>query len=363
MEGTVEAYALLYVPSKAPFDLYNQEMKRGVQLYVKRVFVMDECKDLMPAHLRFIKGVVDAHDLSLNVSREILQKDRQIQIIRKQLVKKVLATLEEMKRDDAESYLTFWGEFGPALKEGLIGYDVQDKDKLLDLVMGATTRDDKLTSLDAYVERMKDGQDAIYFLTGGSKEAVAQSPLLEAFRDKGYEVLLFSDPIDELWLERAPRYKDKTLKSIARGDIELGSEAERKQASETLQEKQKELDGLLGCLKKHLDAEVKEVRLSQRLTSSAACLVGDEHDMSPRMLKILEQLGQKAEKVKRILELNPEHPLLGKLRGVYEENHEDPRLGRYAELLLGQAHLAESGQLPDPASFSKVLADVMLHGV
>ncbi|HET6346438.1 MAG TPA: molecular chaperone HtpG, partial [Myxococcota bacterium] len=189
------------------------------------------------------------------------------------------------------------------------------------------------------------------------------SPLLEAFKDKGYEVLLFSDAIDEIWLEQAPSYKDKPLKSIARGDIELGSEDERKKATEELQEKQKELDGLLGTLKDHLKEEVKEVRLSQRLTASAACLVGDEHDMSPRMQKILEQLGQKPEKVKRILELNPTHPLLGKLRTVYEEDRQDPRLARYAELLLGQAHLAESGQLPDPAAFSKVLAEVMMHGV
>ncbi|HEU4732054.1 MAG TPA: molecular chaperone HtpG, partial [Kofleriaceae bacterium] len=235
MEGTLEAYALLYIPSKAPFDLYSAEMKRGVQLYVKRVFVMDECKELMPPHLRFIKGVVDAHDLSLNVSREILQKDRQIQVIRKQLVKKVLGTLDEMKRDKPEDFLQFWAAFGPVLKEGLLAYDAQDKDKLLELVIAPSTHDTtKLASLDDYVGRMKEGQDAIYFLTGPSREAIAKSPLLEAFTAKGYEVLLFSDPIDELWLERAPRYKDKPLKSIGRGEIELGSEDERKQAAEAL---------------------------------------------------------------------------------------------------------------------------------
>jgi molecular chaperone HtpG len=364
MEGTLEAYALLYIPSKAPFDLYSAEMKRGVQLYVKRVFVMDECKELMPTHLRFIKGVVDAHDLSLNVSREILQKDRQIQVIRKQLVKKVYATLEDMKRDSAEDYLTFWAAFGPALKEGLLAWDDKDKDKLLDLVMTASTHDaSKLTSLDDYVSRMKEGQDDIYFLTGPAGAALAKSPLLEAFAEKGYEVLLFSDPIDEIWLERAPKFKDKQLKSIGRGEVELGSEDDRKKAAEALDEKQKELGDLLTMFRVHLQNEVKEVRLSSRLTSSPVCLVSDEHDMTPRMQKMLEQLGQAAPKPKPILELNPKHPLIPKLQDLFAANKADPRLGLYAELFLGQAHLADSGVLPDPAGFSRALADVMLHGV
>jgi molecular chaperone HtpG len=364
MEGTLEAYALLYIPSKAPFDLYSAEMKRGVQLYVKRVFVMDECKELMPTHLRFVKGVVDAHDLSLNVSREILQKDRQIQVIRKQLVKKVLATLDEMKRDKLEDYLQFWAAFGPVLKEGLLSYDTQDNDKLLELVVTASTHDTtKLASLDDYVGRMKEGQDAIYFLAGASKEAIAKSPLLEAFADKGYEVLLFADPIDELWLERAPSFKTKPLKSIGRGEIELGSEDDRKKAAEALQDKQKEYSDLLTYFRVHLQNEIKEVRLSSRLTSSPVCLVSDEHDITPRMQKMLEQLGQKPPKMKPILELNPRHQLIPKLQAIFAENKADPRLGLYAELLLGQAHLADSGQLPDPAAFSRSLADVMLHAV
>ncbi len=229
IEGTLEAYALLYVPARPPFDLFSPEMKRGVQLYVKRVFVMDECKELMPAHLRFVKGVVDAHDLSLNVSREILQKDRQIAVIRKQLVKKVLATLDEMKRDDRAAYLGFWHDFGPVLKEGMLAPDQADQDKLLDLVIASSTHDATApTTLAEYVSRMKEGQDAIYVLTGHSKEAVARSPLLEGFTAKGYEVLLFADPIDELWLERDPKFGDKPLKSIGRGDVQPGSEAERK---------------------------------------------------------------------------------------------------------------------------------------
>ena len=363
IEGTLEAYALLYIPSRAPFDLYSAEMKRGVQLYVKRIFVMDECRELMPTHLRFVKGVVDAHDLSLNVSREILQKDRQIQVIRKQLVKKVLATLEDMKRDKPDDYLAFWAAFGPVLKEGLLTFE-GDKDKLLDLVIAPSTHDaSKLASLDDYLGRMKDGQDAIYFLTGPTREAAARSPLLEAFTAKGYEVLLFTDPIDELWLERPPRFKDKQLTSIGRGELKLGSDDDRKKAAEALEEKQKEYSDLLAYFRVQLQDEIKEVRLSSRLTSSPVCLVSDEHDLTPRMQKMLEQLGQKPPKIKPILELNPAHPLLPKLHALFAANKADPRLATYASVLLGQAPLADSGQLPDPAAFSRALGDLMLHGV
>jgi molecular chaperone HtpG len=359
LEGTIEAYALLYLPSKAPIDLYSPEMKRGVQLYVKRVFVLDECKDLVPSWLRFARGVVDAHDLSLNVSREILQKDRQIQIIKKQLVKRVLATLDEMRRDKAQEYAGFWDNFGPVLKEGLLEPDGADREKLLELLMAKTTHGEDRTSLEAYVSRMKEGQESIYFLTGPTPESVAQSPLLEAFAAKGYEVLLFSDPVDEIWLDHAPKFKDKPLTSIGRGEVELGTEAERQKETAELAAKQEEFADFLQALRVHVQDEVKEVRLSTRLTSSPACLVGDEHDMTPRMQRMLEQLGQKAPKVLRILELNPNHALIQKLEGVFKANQSDPRVELYAKLLLGQAHLAESGQVPDPIGFSKVLADVM----
>lgn len=363
IEGTLEAYALLYVPTQAPFDLYSAEMKRGLQLYVQRVFIMDECKELMPPHLRFIKGVVDSHDLSLNVSREMLQKDRRIQTIKNHLVKKVYATLGEMKQDSPDEYQSFWLQFGAVLKEGLFG-DAQEQSTLLDLLVTPSTKQGaELTSLQAYVERMKEGQDAIYFLTGSSKEAVEKSPLLEAFIAKGYEVLLFSDPIDELWLERAPKYKDKPLKSIARGDVELGSDEERKTQAAELEEKQKELGDLLSQMRVALQDEIKEVRLSNRLTTSAACLVADEHDMSPRLQRMLEQMGQTPEKPKRILELNPAHELVTKLRSIVEADQSDPRVQLYAQLLLGQAHLAESGQVPDPSAFSKVLGEIMHHGL
>jgi molecular chaperone HtpG len=250
------------------------------------------------------------------------------------------------------------------LKEGLIAYDADEKEKLLDLVIAPSTANaTELTTLADYVGRMKEGQPAIYYLTGASKESVAKSPLLEAFTDKGYEVLLFSDPIDELWLERAPKFKDKPFQSIGRGEVELGSEDERKKASEALKTKQEEYRDLLGCLRAHVQEEIKEVRLSGRLTSSPVCLVTDEHDISPRMHKLLEQMGQKPPKVKHILELNPGHALIPKLQAIFKESPTDPRLKLYAELLLGQAHLADSGQLPDPVAFSKALGDVMLQSV
>ena len=364
IEGTLEAYALLYLPAKPPFDLFSAEMKRGVQLYVKRVFVMDECKELMPTWLRFVKGVVDAHDLSLNVSREILQKDRQIQIIRKQLVKKVLGTLEEMKRDAREDYLAFWAGFGPVVKEGMLAHDGTDPDKLLELVLAHSTHEaGAQTTLAEYVSRMKEGQDAIYVLTGSSVEAVKRSPLLEGFTAKGYEVLLFADPIDELWLEREPKFGDKPLKSIGRGDVQPGSEDERKAAAAEIEDKRRELGDLLTALRVHLQDDVKEVRLSSRLTSSPSCLVADEHDLTPRMQRLLEQMGQAAPPVKPVLELNPNHPILAKLKAAFAADSQDARLPAYAKLLLGQAYLADTGQLPDPEGFGKALGEIMLRAL
>jgi molecular chaperone HtpG len=279
-------------------------------------------------------------------------------------VKKLFATLDEMKREQAEQYGVFWRAFGPVLKEGLMQPEGDEQEKLLGLLQASSTfKDDALTSLGDYVSRMKEGQDAIYYLTGPTPEAVAKSPLLEGFKKKGYEVLLFSDPIDEIWLDHPPKFADKALKSIGRGEALLGSEDERKQENAALEVKQKEYADLLACLRVHLQGEIKEVRLSARLTDSAACLVGDEHDMTPRMQRMLEQLGQKAPPVQRILELNPNHALVTKLQALFSADKADPRLELYAKLLLGQAHLAESGVVPDPIAFSKVLADVMVRAV
>lgn len=362
IEGTLEAYALLYVPAKAPFDLYSAEMKRGLQLYVKRVFVMDECKELLPPWLRFVRGVVDAHDLSLNVSREILQKDRQIAVIRKQLVKKVLATLDELKREASERYLEVWAAFGPVIKEGLLDNDA-DRDKLLELVVAPTQTTAKPSSLADYIARMKPEQDAIYALAGGSHDTLAKSPLLEAFTARGYEVALLSDPVDELWLERELTYNDKPIRSIGRGTVELGSDQERKQAADTLADKSKQLGELVIALRVALQDDVKEVRLSNRLTTSAVCLVADAHDLTPRMQRMFEALGHAPPKAKPVLEVNPDHPLIGKLNALAATDKSDPRLAWYATLLLGQAYLADTGQLPDPSRFAAALGDVMLRGL
>jgi len=363
IEGTFEARALLYIPAKAPFDLWRESSYRGLQLYVKRVFIMDDCKELLPPALRFVRGVVASDDLSLNVSREILQQDRQIQAIRKHLVRRILGALKEMKEGDADKYRTFWNEFGAVLKEGLVAFE-EGHDRILELVMVPSTfAPAGLTSLGDYRSRMKEGQEAIYYMTGPSAAAVERSPQLEVFRDKGYEVAFFTDPIDELWL-RMPRELDgKKLVSAAGSDVAPGTEDEKKQADEQRREQEEGFKDLLMALRAKLQDEVKDVRLSSRLTSSPACLVGDEQDMSPHIAELLRRTGQEVPKVKRILELNPTHPLLPKLQAVVERDKSDPALGQYAELLYGQAILAEGGQLPDPAAFSQRIAELLLRVV
>jgi molecular chaperone HtpG len=359
MEGTFEAHSILFLPSKAPFDLYHPEMKRGIQLYVKRVFIMDECKELMPTHLRFVRGVVDAHDLNLNVSREILQKDRHIQVIKKQLVKKVYDTLESMIKEDRPKYDGFWRELGPVLKEGLLAGDNKERDRIMEILLCSSSRGEELTTLGEYLERIKGDQKAIYYLTGPSREAVQSSPHLEALQAKGYEVLFFTDHIDELWLDRDPTFRELPFKSIGKGEVDLESAEDKKNA----EEKEKEYKDLLTALRARLQDDVKEVRLSTRLTASAACLVGEQGDVTPRMEKLLRQLNQDVPKVKRILELNPNHPILEKLMKVFSEDRKSAIVQEASDLLYGQALLAEGSQPPDPARFSKLVADWMVRAI
>ncbi len=363
MEGAVEARALLYIPAEAPFDLYHREMSyRGLQLYIKRVFILDKCEDLMPQHLRFVKGIVDSEDLSLNVSREILQQDRKIAAIRKFLVKKVMEELGRFQRADSGGYEKFWLQFGPVVKEGLLGNE--KRDGILGLMLCHTTRGEReLTTVGDYVAQMPADQDAIYYLTGPSAEVARRSPQLEVFSQKGHEVLLFTDRVDEIWLQNPPPYTDKQWKSVGHGSIELGSEEERKSAEEELKSKAADYEGLTGLFQQLLDEDLKEVRMTNRLTSSPACLVGEEHDISPQMVEVLRQAGQDVPKVKRILELNPNHPVLRKLLERFQGDEHDTVVRDYAELIYGQALLAEGGQPPDPAAFSKKLADVMEKGL
>lgn len=363
MEGVIEARALLYIPSKAPVDLYHRDMnRRGIQLYVKRVFIMDECKELLPDYLRFIKGVIDAEDLSLNVSREILQQDRQIQRIRKHVVKKIMEKLEEIRKDNGENFRNFWAQFGPVLKEGLLDWDGSN-DRILDLLLTHSTHGDEWTSLDDYVERMPEGQSEIYYITGETRETVANSPHLEAFRERGYEVLYFTDRIDEVWLQRKVQFKDHALRSVGKGDVELGSEEERKKSQDELEARSTELKDLLACLGKCLESEVKEVRVSNRLKTSAACLVGDENDLSPQLAELLRSSGQDIPENKRVLEVNPDHPILKGLDSLFADNPEDPLLTDYAQVLHGQAVLSEGGRIQDGAAFSQRLSDLMVRAM
>ncbi|MGW1655446.1 molecular chaperone HtpG [Streptomyces atratus] len=358
-EGTFEYQALLFIPSHAPQDLFMQGYKRGIQLYVKRVFIMDDCEALMPPYLRFVKGVVDAQDLSLNVSREILQQDRQIQLMHRRLAKKVLSTVKDMMSADPERYATFWREFGRVLKEGLLS-DFENREAILGVASFATTHDkDEPTTLRQYVERMKDGQEHIYYLTGESRQAIENSPHMEAFRAKGVEVLLLTDPVDEVWVEAEPEFDGKKLRSVAKGEVDLGTEEEKKEAATERENRQQEYADLLAWMTDRLSETVKEVRLSSRLTVSPACIVSDTHDVTPALENMYRAMGQPVPHVKRILELNPEHPLVSGLNRAHAERGEDAGTGleETAELLHDLALLAEGGELGDPSRFVRLMAD------
>jgi molecular chaperone HtpG len=356
-EGTFEYEALLFIPSVAPYNLHMRDRKGGIQLYVKRVFIMDNCEALMPEYLRFVRGVVDAQDLSLNISREILQRDRHIQMMRRRLVKKVLSTVKEMMTADADRYHTFWREFGRAVKEGLL-VDTENQSAILDVASFATTHDpEQPTTLREYLERMKDGQEDIYYMTGESRQTIENSPHLEVFRAKGYEVLLLVDPIDEMWVGSVPQFEGKRFQSIAKGQIDLDTEEERKDAEPEREQQKKDFAALLTWLSETLREQVKEARLSSRLTTSPACLVGEVFDLTPNLQRMYRAMGQNMPPSRRALELNPTHPLVVGLRRAHEDRPDDPTLAETAELLLGLALLAEDGELPDPARFTRLLAD------
>ena len=361
-EGRIEYQALLFIPSQAPYDLYYVASKPGLQLYVKRIQIMEKCEDLLPHYLRFVRGVVDSPDLQLNVSREMLQQDRFITMIRKGLTKKVLDVLDEMKDKDPETYLKFWAEFGRAIKEGTSS-DYENKERLLELLVFQSSNDpEKLTTLKEYVSRMKEGQAEIYYLTGESRSQVENSPHLEAFKDKGYEVLYLVDPVDELLTQSLHEYGGKRLKSVGKGTVSLGSEEEKKQTEEELKAKEEQMKPFLEALQKKLDEWVKQVRLTNRLTASPVCLVGAEHDYSPQLEKLLQKGKGGGPKQRRILELNPKHDILARMTERFEKDPNDPLLDDYAQLLFGYGLIAEGGELPDPVRFNRAVADLMLRG-
>ena len=362
-EGRFEFQALVFLPSQAPFDLSFHASPFGLRLYAQRVMIMEQCEDLIPRYLRFLKGVVDSADLPLNVSRQRLQQDRHITQIRNWLTKKVLETLSNLAQNDAETYLKFWEQFGRILKEGL-GTDFENKARIAPLLLFPSSKDpEKLVSLKEYLDRMPLVQPEIFYLTGESRNAVENSPHLEAFQDKGHEVLYLIDPVDEIVVQSLTEFEGKKLKSIGKGTVHIGSESEREAAEQALKQKSESYTDLLQTLQKMLDEHIKEVRLSNRLTASPVCLVSEDSDHSPQMERLLRQAQQDIPTQKRIMELNPTHPLLEKLQGRFQHDKDDPALKTYAELLLGYGLLAEGSEITDPVSFNKHLVELMANNL
>ncbi|MER6186421.1 molecular chaperone HtpG [Streptomyces sp. NPDC001652] len=355
-EGTFEYQSLLFLPAHAPHDLFTRDFRRGLQLYVRRVLIMDDCEALLPPYLRFVKGVVDAQDLSLNVSREILQQDRHIRMIQRRLTKKVLSSVKEMKAREPEKYATFWREFGAVLKEGLLG-DPDNRDAILAVASFVSTHEaDEPSTLQQYVERMKDGQEHIYYLTGESRQSIENSPHMEVFKARGVEVLLLTDPVDEVWVDAVGEFEGKQLRSVAKGEIDLDVQGGEQEDSAG-DEQDESYAGLLEWMKEQLGEEVKDVRLSTRLTVSPACVVSDAHDLTPALENMYRAMGQEVPVTKRILELNPAHALVRGLRQAHAEQEDRAELAETAQLLHGLAVLAEGGQPNEPARFVKLVAE------
>ncbi len=369
VEGVLSYTNLLFIPSVRPFDLYQAERKQRVKLYIKRVFITEDCEDLLPAYLRFMRGIVDCEDLALNISRDMLQNDPKLAKIRSGLVKRILGQLKKKAEKQPDDYAGFWANFGAVLKEGIYE-DLAHRDRLLALSRFATTGSDGLASLDDYLERMAQGQDAIYYITGEDQGRLAGSPQLEGFRERGIEVLLLTDPIDDFWISAVGEYQDKPFKSVTRGGADLDTFAAKdKDAGEGTGKKEKKkkapaLDGLCAALKDALGDAVKEVRTSARLTDSPSCLVADEGDMDmhlERMLRQHQQLGGDAS-TPRVLEINPGHSLILRLNALVG-SAEVGALADSAHLLLDQARIAAGEPVPDPGAFSRRLTAAMESGL
>jgi molecular chaperone HtpG len=360
VEGRTEYTQLLYVPSKAPFDIADRQRRGGLKLYVRRVFIMDDAEQLLPAYLRFVRGVVDSSDLPLNVSREILQESRDVKAIREGCAKRVLAMLEDLAENQPEKYAGFWSEFGQVLKEG-VGEDFGNRERIAKLMRFASTQsegDAQTVSFADYLARMKDGQEKIYYLTADTLQAARSSPHLEVFRRKGVEVLLLTDRVDEWMLNFLDAHDGRELASVARGDLDLGKledETEKTQAREAAEAYRELTERVKGAL----GEAVKDVRITNRLTDSAACLVSDEGEISGHLERLLKQVGQAAPARKPILEINPQHPLVARLNSELEADGVT-RVADWSRLLLDQAQLAEGGQLEDPAGFVQRLNRMLL---
>ncbi|VAW94587.1 Chaperone protein HtpG [hydrothermal vent metagenome] len=360
VEGTQSYTTLLYIPKRAPFDLYEREKQNGIKLYVKRVFIMDDAEQLMPSYLRFVKGIVDSDDLPLNVSREILQKNKQIDAIKTGSVKKILTAIAKIAKDDTEKYASFWSEFGNVIKEGM-AEDFANKDKIAKLLRFASSNNDsdvQNVSLEDYLGRMKEGQDKIYYITAESYTAAKNSPHLEFFKKKGIEVLLMFDRVDEWMMSYFNEFEDKKLVSVAKGELDLG-ELEDKEDKKKAKKVEKEFKDLVAKMQEALDGKVKEVRVSHRLTDSPACLVVEEQDMAVSMQKILKQAGHAVPTVEPILEINPEHPLVK----VLEDDSKAEQFNDLTLTLFEQAMLSEGGQLEDPSGFVSRMNKLLIQFV
>ncbi len=366
-EGVLEYTALLYVPSMPPFDLYQPERRHRVKLYVRRVFVTDEAEGLVPPYLRFLRGLVDSQDLPLNVSREMLQNNPLVAKIRQGLTRRVLSELARKAKDEPESFESFWKSFGAVLKEGLYD-DFENRETLLGLLHVESSAADGLTTLPNYLGRMKEGQEAIYYVTGDSVEALRKSPHLEGFRAKGVEVLLLTDPVDEFWVQAVGSYQDKPFKSITRGGADLSSikpaEGEGGDTSGAAEASTPEGIGrVIAVFRDSLKDEVKDVRPSERLTDSPVCLVADEHDMDIHLERLLKQHKQLEGLSKRILEVNPRHPLVQRMNALLEDTGHQDTVAELAHLLLDQARIVEGDPVPDPAAFSRRLSQALARGL
>jgi len=347
LEGITEYNALVYIPSQAPMDLFAPERKHGIQLYCRRVFIMDDCKELMPEYFRFIKGVVDAPDLNLNISREILQQDALVRNIRKNLIKKIISTLDQMESSEFDK---FYNEFGAVIKEG-IHSDWENREKLTSLARYKTTKSDgKWVSLKDYVNNMKPDQKDIYYLTGDNLSAILNSPHLETLKEKDYEVLLMTDPVDEFVIQALPEYEKKPFKSAEKGDLGLDKTDEKKKET---------YSSLFEKIKSHLEDKIKDVKPSSHLKDSVSCLSGETYDMSAYMEKLLKASGQPMPDTKRILELNINHPVMEKVQQIFEKNNEDDALKDYSNLLYDLAIVTEGGKVENPARFSKLIGELM----
>lgn len=357
VEGKQEYTSLLYIPSKAPWDLWNRDRKQGLQLFVQRVFIMDDAEQFMPSYLRFVKGLVDSNDLPLNVSREILQDNKVTQAMRTAITKRVLGMLEKLAKDDSDKYQQFWAEFGQVLKEGP-AEDWSNRERVAGLLRFASTHNDsaaQTVSLDDYIGRMKEGQSKIYYIVADSYEAAAHSPHLELLRKKGIEVLLMSDRIDEWLINHLTEYKEKALHSVTRGELDLGELEDENEKAE--QEKlAAESESLLKRIKEALGDKVKDVRVTTRLTDTPACVVAGEGEMSSQMIKLMQAAGQQVPEVKPTFELNPTHPLVARLNDETDES----RFNDWSNLLLQQAMLSEKGSLADPSEFIRLMNQMLL---